>query len=66
MGAPKHDVFQAIDDPTRRKLLRLLADQEMPVTVISRYFPGDGRNECGSGFNRHNEYLAPSSFDYEV
>jgi DNA-binding transcriptional ArsR family regulator len=36
---PKHDVFQAIADPTRRKLLRLLADQEMPVTVISGHFP---------------------------
>jgi DNA-binding transcriptional ArsR family regulator len=41
MGAPspKHDVFQAIADPTRRKLLRLLVDQEMPVTVISGHFP---------------------------
>jgi DNA-binding transcriptional ArsR family regulator len=35
----KYDVFQAIADPTRRKLLRLLADQEMPVTVISSHFP---------------------------
>ncbi|EZP76781.1 regulatory protein ArsR [Parageobacillus genomosp. 1] len=35
----KHDVFQAIADPTRRKLLRLLADKEMPVTVISGHFP---------------------------
>ncbi len=36
---PKHDVFQAIADPTRRKLLHLLSDQEMPVTVISNQFP---------------------------
>jgi DNA-binding transcriptional ArsR family regulator len=36
---PKHDVFQAVADPTRRKLLRLLVGQEMPVTVISRHFP---------------------------
>jgi DNA-binding transcriptional ArsR family regulator len=36
---PKHDVFQAIADPTRRDLLRLLVDQEMPVTVISGHFP---------------------------
>ncbi|MFC4767496.1 ArsR/SmtB family transcription factor [Effusibacillus consociatus] len=36
---PKHDVFQAIADPTRRELLRLLVDQEMPVTVISGHFP---------------------------
>jgi DNA-binding transcriptional ArsR family regulator len=37
--SPKHDVFQAIADPTRRGLLRLLDDQEMPVTVISGHFP---------------------------
>jgi DNA-binding transcriptional ArsR family regulator len=37
--APKHDVFQAIADPTRRKVLRLLVDQEMPVNLISGYFP---------------------------
>lgn len=37
--SPKHDVFQAIADPTRRKLLKLLVDQEMPVTVISGHFP---------------------------
>jgi DNA-binding transcriptional ArsR family regulator len=36
---PKHDVFQAIADPTRRKLLKLLVDEEMPVTVISGHFP---------------------------
>ncbi|WP_310502886.1 metalloregulator ArsR/SmtB family transcription factor [Paenibacillus qinlingensis] len=41
MGIPaqKHDVFQAIADPTRRHLLQLLGDQEMPVTVISSHFP---------------------------
>ncbi|WP_409347006.1 ArsR/SmtB family transcription factor [Paenibacillus sp. MBLB4367] len=38
-AAPKHDVFQAIADPTRRKLLKLLADEEMPVTVLSGHFP---------------------------
>ena len=36
---PKHDIFQAIADPTRRELLSLLADKEMPVTVISGHFP---------------------------
>ncbi|MCL4535644.1 MAG: metalloregulator ArsR/SmtB family transcription factor [Bacteroidetes bacterium] len=35
----KHDVFQAIADPTRRKLLRLLVDREMSVNVISGHFP---------------------------
>lgn len=38
-SSPKHDVFQAVADPTRRKLLGLLVDQEMPVTVISGHFP---------------------------
>lgn len=38
-SSAKHDVFSAIADPTRRKLLRLLVDQEMPVTVISSHFP---------------------------
>lgn len=35
----KHDVFQAIADPTRRQLLHLLGDGEMPVTAISGQFP---------------------------
>ena len=35
----KHDIFQAIADPTRRQLLSLLADNEMPVTIISEHFP---------------------------
>ncbi|MBB6671752.1 ArsR/SmtB family transcription factor [Cohnella nanjingensis] len=38
-AAPKHDVFQAIADPTRRKLLGLLSEQEMPVTALSSHFP---------------------------
>ncbi|PLS17278.1 transcriptional regulator [Bacillus sp. M6-12] len=37
--AQKHDVFQAIADPTRREVLMLLANQEMPVTEISKHFP---------------------------
>ncbi|MEC0245242.1 ArsR/SmtB family transcription factor [Paenibacillus chitinolyticus] len=41
MGAaePNQDVFQAIADPTRRKVLNLLAGQEMPVNAISGHFP---------------------------
>ncbi|OAS87590.1 MULTISPECIES: ArsR/SmtB family transcription factor [Metabacillus] len=35
----KYDVFQAIADPSRRKMLKLLANQELPVTVISKHFP---------------------------
>jgi DNA-binding transcriptional ArsR family regulator len=38
-SAPKPDVFQAIADPTRRSLLKLLGDREMPVTVITGHFP---------------------------
>ncbi|NBD23371.1 ArsR/SmtB family transcription factor [Paenibacillus glycinis] len=34
----KHDVFQAIADPTRREVLRLLVDREMPVTAITGHF----------------------------
>jgi DNA-binding transcriptional ArsR family regulator len=37
--APRHDVFQAVADPTRRKLLQLLGENELPVTVISGHFP---------------------------
>lgn len=36
---PKHDVFQAIADPTRRELMSLLAEKELPVMEISGYFP---------------------------
>jgi DNA-binding transcriptional ArsR family regulator len=38
-SALKHDVFQAIADPTRRQLLRTLADKEEPVVRLSRQFP---------------------------
>jgi DNA-binding transcriptional ArsR family regulator len=38
-SSAKHDVFQAIADPTRRKMLKLLSQQEMPVMVISEHFP---------------------------
>ncbi|MBB3108927.1 DNA-binding transcriptional ArsR family regulator [Paenibacillus phyllosphaerae] len=35
----KPDVFQAISDPTRRSLLQLLVDQELPVTTLTGHFP---------------------------
>lgn len=38
-SSAKHDVFQAIADPTRRRLLKLLSNQEMPVNAISEQFP---------------------------
>ncbi len=37
--AVKHDVFQAIADPTRREMLKLLADREEPVVSIAAHFP---------------------------
>ncbi|MED4956631.1 transcriptional regulator, partial [Paenibacillus macerans] len=33
-AAAKHDVFQAIADPTRREMMRLLGDRELPLKVI--------------------------------
>jgi len=33
-----HDVFQAVADPTRREIIRLLSDQEMPVVAIVKHF----------------------------
>ena len=39
-GVPlTHDVFQAIADPTRRKILMLLADEEMPIASLVERFP---------------------------
>ncbi|MBT2755163.1 helix-turn-helix transcriptional regulator [Mesobacillus foraminis] len=37
-SAQKHDVFQAIADPTRRDVLKLLANEEMPISKITSYF----------------------------
>ncbi|WP_379162513.1 ArsR/SmtB family transcription factor [Paenibacillus sp. sgz5001063] len=41
MAAPvlKHDVFQAIADPTRRSVLKLLVHNDMPIVAISENFP---------------------------
>lgn len=38
-SAARHDVFQAVADPTRRKILKLLADKEMPVASLTEEFP---------------------------
>ena len=38
-GQKDHDVFQAISDPTRRKLLNLLAEKEMSIAEIADHFP---------------------------
>jgi DNA-binding transcriptional ArsR family regulator len=37
--SPRQEVFQAIADPTRRRLLAMLSEQELPVTAISGHFP---------------------------
>jgi DNA-binding transcriptional ArsR family regulator len=34
-----HDVFQAIADPTRRSLLKLLANKEMSIASITECYP---------------------------
>ncbi|MCD7034089.1 metalloregulator ArsR/SmtB family transcription factor [Metabacillus sp. GX 13764] len=39
MEAAKHDVFQAIADPTRREVLKLLAEKELPISEIASRFP---------------------------
>jgi len=35
----KHDVFKAIADPTRRRMLMLLTENEMSITAITERFP---------------------------
>ena len=38
MSAVKHDIFQAIADPTRREVLRILARKELPISKITEHF----------------------------
>lgn len=38
-SAKKYDVFQAIADPTRREVLKLLAEKELPISEITAHFP---------------------------
>lgn len=35
---PKYDVFQAIADPTRREILKMLAEKERPISDITSHF----------------------------
>ncbi|WP_342599511.1 metalloregulator ArsR/SmtB family transcription factor [Psychrobacillus sp. FSL H8-0483] len=37
-SAQKYDVFQAIADPTRREVLKLLAEKELPISEITSHF----------------------------
>lgn len=39
MSAPSGDVFHAIAHPIRRKLLGLLAGQEMPIAALLKHLP---------------------------
>ncbi len=34
----RHDIFQAIADPTRRSILRMLAEREMSIAAIKKCF----------------------------
>ena len=38
MAAATHDFFQAIADPTRREVLRLLARNELAISEITTHF----------------------------
>ncbi|PJN87351.1 ArsR/SmtB family transcription factor [Bacillus sp. mrc49] len=38
-SAEKYDVFQAVADPTRRKVLQLLTEGELPISAITSHFP---------------------------
>lgn len=51
--APRHDVFQAIADPTRRRILTLLTNEEMPIAAIVERFP-----MSRTAVNKHLHVLA--------
>ncbi|TQR18994.1 ArsR/SmtB family transcription factor [Psychrobacillus vulpis] len=73
--AQKYDVFQAIADPTRREVLRLLAEKELPISEISSHFPmsrtaiakhlhilSEAELVCGKKVGREKRYrLQPES-----
>ena len=46
-SAVKHDIFQAIADPTRRKVLELLSEKELPIIFLGAFvtllFTGPGK-----------------------
>lgn len=51
----RHDVFEAIADPTRRGLLGLLADKELSIAAITDRFP-----ISRTAINKHLHVLADS------
>jgi len=59
-SSTKHDVFQAIADPTRRELLSLLSEKEMPVTAITSHF-----TMSRTGVSKHLRILEEAGLVYE-
>jgi len=53
MTAAQHDVFEAIADPTRRKMIKLLAEKEMSIAAITEGFP-----ISRTAINKHLHVLA--------
>lgn len=51
--APQHDVFQAIADSTRRRMLKMLAGEEMSIAAIVGCFP-----ITRTAVNKHLQVLA--------
>lgn len=49
----QHDVFEAIADPTRRKMLKLLAEKEMSIATITESF-----QITRTAINKHLHILA--------
>nr|WP_156185345.1 metalloregulator ArsR/SmtB family transcription factor [Bacillus sp. LK2] len=51
----KHDVFQAISDPIRRRMLKILAGREMSIAEIVKYF-----SISRTAVNKHLHILSDS------
>ena len=52
-SAFNHDVFEAIADPTRRRILKLLADKEMPIAAVTECF-----SLSRTAVNKHLHFLS--------
>ncbi|MGJ7912879.1 ArsR/SmtB family transcription factor [Neobacillus sp. LXY-1] len=59
-SSAKHDVFQAISDPNRRRMLKLLSDQELPITAITKHFP-----MSRTAVSKHLKVLADAGLVHE-
>ena len=74
---PKYDVFQAIADPTRRDILKILAEKERPISDITSHFSmsrtaiakhlhilSEAKLVSGQKVGREKRYcLQPNSFE---